>query len=214
MMVEMGKKYRMLVNRILLFNLFLLLSCNEKSNSKIEKETTLIRDTIESKINIQPDLAVNGLKLLDESSVRNIISKKLQAKDFIRAHPAVVFLSNDNIQYLIASQYEGDIANYFSLFEVGYLRDQPGLDSVGVKIQYNDFISDSGLKLGMNLNQLIELKGKRYKEYSEHGVKVLSYTIDNPDSPFIRETGLPLYFINVSLKNNKVFKIIFGFEYP
>jgi len=213
-MAEMGEKYRMLMNKILLFSLFFLLSCSGNSNSKMEKETTLIRDTIDSKINIQPDLSVNGLKLLDESSVRNITSKKLLAKDFIRAHPAVVFLSNDNTQYLIASQYEGDIASYFSLFEIGYLRDQPALDSVGVRIQYNNFISDSGLKLGMDLNQLIELKGKRYKEYSEHGVKVLSYTIDNPDSPLIRETGLPLYFIRVSLKNNKVFKIIFGFEYP
>ncbi len=208
----MERKNQILVNSFLIGISLILSNCNGSIESKINSRTKI--DLKKDTVSVKPDLIVNGLRLLDETSLHNLTRKEVHIKEYIRAHPSVIFLNEENTQYLIASQYEGDIANYFSLFELGYLQDETSFDTIGIKTQIKDFVTESGLKLGISFNQLIALKGNGYKESTEGEIKVISYTIEDPNNFLIKETGLPLYYIQVFLKNDTVFRIVFGFEYP
>lgn len=66
----------------------------------------------------------------------------------------------------------------------------------------------------MSMDELIKIKGKGYNMNKGGKVTTISYAIENPNDPLLKLARLPGYFIRFSLKNNLVYKIIFGFEYP
>ena len=202
------------MNSTIILITFFLYSCNgRKGKSQIEnitKEKHIYVDTIA----LKPDLTVNGLALLNDTSIQKITKKKIVIKEGIREAPIAIFLNKKNTQYLLASQYEGDVANYFSLFEIGYLKDELSLDSIGFKTQTDDFKTESGLKLGMTMDELVKIKGKGYSINKDGEITTISYAINNPNDPLLKLARLPGYFIRASLKNNVIYKIIFGFEYP
>jgi len=83
-----------------------------------------------------------------------------------------------------------------------------------VKTKYDNFMTESGLKLGITLEEITNLKGSDFKVEKKPNEEIIRYTIDNPDDPKIKQYEMPPYFMEFYLKDNKVYKIIFGFEYP
>lgn len=82
-----------------------------------------------------------------------------------------------------------------------------------MQTKYDDFKTESGLKLGMTLKEITNLKGGDYKTEKKSNEEIARYTIDSED-PKIKQYEMPSYFMEFYLKGNKVYKIIFGFEYP
>lgn len=202
------------MNSTIILITFFLYSCNERKGKSQIESITKVKNIYVDTITLKPDLTVNGLALLDDTSMQKITKKKIVIKEGIREAPVVIFLNKRNTQYLVASQYEGDVANYFSLFEIGYLKDELSLDSIGFKIQIDDFTTESGLKLGMTMEELLKIKGKEYSINQDGENITICYAINNPNDPLLKLARLPGYFIRVFLKNNVIYKIIFGFEYP
>lgn len=209
-MEQVGRKYQMLMNSLLLL-LFLIFSCHQ-SEKKI-KEEIQYKTTITEEFS-NPDFKINQLELREKNSLINFYSQNIIVLNNLRYSPVVAFTNNEKKEYLLAYQYEGDIKNSFSCFEIGFLKDDSRLEKDASVTKYDDFKTESGLKLEMTLEEITNLKGIDYKVEKKSNEEIVRYTIDNPDNPKIKQYEMPPYFMEFYLKNNTTYKIIFGFEYP
>jgi len=209
-MVKVEQKYLTLMSSFLLL-FFVLFSCQQsekKIQEKIENETVITEKFS------KPDFKINQLELREENSLTNFYSQNIRLLDRLRYSPVTVFTDKEKKEYLIAYQYEGDVKNSFSCFEVGYLKDDPTLEKDVAKTKYDNFKTESGLKLGVTLEEITNLKGSDFKVEKKSNEQIIRYTIDNPDNPKIKQYEMPPYFMEFYLKDNRLYKIIFGFEYP
>lgn len=209
-MEKMERKYQMLMNSLLLL-FFLFFSCHQsekKIQGKIENETVITENFS------KPDFKVNQLQLREEGSINNFYPQNVRLLDNLRYSPVIAFTDKEKKEYLLAYQYEGDVKNSFSCFEVGYLKDDRKLEKDVTETKYDNFNTESGLKLGMTLEEITNIKGSNYKVEKKSNEQIIRYTIDNPNDPKIKQYEMPPYFMEFYLKDSKLYKIIFGFEYP
>lgn len=108
---------------------------------------------------------------------------------------------------MFAYQYEGNTQNEFSCFEIGYCDEKT---KKYAHSDYNNFLTESDLFLGLTLEEVEKIKGKNY---TKQGNKI-TYLINDSSSVFLRNYNMPEYFLECVLKQNKVIKIKFGFVYP
>ena len=200
----------MLMKSLLLL-FFLFFSCHQsekKIQGKIENETVITENFS------KPDFKVNQLQLREEGSINNFYPQNVRLLDNLRYSPVIAFTDKEKKEYLLAYQYEGDVKNSFSCFEVGYLKDDRKLEKDVTETKYDNFNTESGLKLGMTLEEITNIKGSNYKVEKKSNEQIIRYTIDNPNDPKIKQYEMPPYFMEFYLKDSKLYKIIFGFEYP
>lgn len=212
--MEENQNLRVMVNKFCtIFVLFILtINCQQK-----ESHETIVNKEASQK-EFSPEISINKiLKLEDYLSFERFYPQynTLKVEYRMRETPAILFSNNSEKEYLITYQYEGDTKNNFSLFEIGYLKDDTKLKNYVVnKTKYDNFKTESGLKLGMTLEEITNLKGSDFKVEKKSNEQIIRYTIDNPDDPKIKQYEMPPYFMEFYLKDKKVYKIIFGFEYP
>lgn len=209
-------------NRILIALVFLSIlvgmACSSKESKDIidkkkiiEEQSYKTDELIEKDALFVPDSTVNNILKLNniESSKKfypNISSLKLI--DFLRESPVFVF-SNENNEYLLTYQYEGSTNSEFSCFEIGKLSDLNGVKPINVS--YSKFETESGIRLGLTLNKLIEIKGESFIRDGD----VITYNEDDYlNSDFLIRHNMPAYFLECTLRDNKIEKIKFGFDYP
>lgn len=240
-MEEVEGKYQMLMNKIMFTSILfaLLLGCqssNEKTNVT-ENTTELVvteplridtpsilnqeKNIIPEKrvVNIVPDTTINKKLFLENyKSLSNFYSseKPLVLVERLRESPVIIFGNKSNKEYLLAYQYEGNTENAYSCFEMGYFEDDKNISlRKSNKTDETSFQTESGLCLGLSLEEVIRIKGQEYEQQKSGDYIVLNYRIeDYENSPFLREYNMPSYFIEIKLENNIVKKIIFGFDYP
>lgn len=227
-------------NKKILPSLWILLAigCNEKANnaeivqqSKSHIDSVIVTkpDSISLVKNKQiigkglkevlPDSAVNKLLILENNkSLQKFYKdyKMISTIDRLRESPVVIFSSKDKSQYLLAHQYEGNTKNNFSCFEIGYYENEKKLNqNSSYNVEDEIFETESKLSLGISLEKLIEIKGDGYKTKNEKDESVVIYRIDDYEkSLFLKKYNMPGYFMEFRLKDNKVTKILFGFDYP
>ncbi|MBW8523545.1 hypothetical protein K0U91_12270 [Chryseobacterium chendengshani] len=194
---------------LLLF--FVLFSCQQSEKKVQEKKEN---ETVITEKFSKPDFKINQLELREENSLTDFYSQNIRLLDNLRYSPVTIFTDKEKKEYLIAYQYEGDVKNSFSCFELGYLKDDPKLERDFGKTKYDNFKTESGLKLGMTSEEITNLKGTDFKVEKKSKEEIIRYTIDNPDDPKIKQYEMPPYFMEFYLKDNRLYKIIFGFEYP
>uniref|UniRef100_A0AB33J1K9 Uncharacterized protein n=1 Tax=Prevotella sp. GTC17253 TaxID=3236793 RepID=A0AB33J1K9_9BACT len=111
--------------------------------------------------------------------------------------------------------YEGDNKNIFSVFEFGYLKDDTLLKKCIInKTNYISFATESGLKLGMAFKDVVRLKGKSYTLEKEIVGKILKYTINDAGASILKQYEMSSYFMELYFRDDIVYKVKFGFEYP
>nr|WP_199001127.1 hypothetical protein [Flavobacterium sp. ASV13] len=112
-------------------------------------------------------------------------------------------------------QHPGDVKYQISIFKV----------ETSSKLSYNyrqikedSFKTGKGIKLGMSKSDIIQKLGKCYavidstKQYIE-----LYYRIELPNdskSKLLKNSGMSVYYASYKLRNDKLEKFEFGFEYP
>jgi hypothetical protein len=170
-------------------------------------------------VNIVPDTTINNKFFLkDYKSLSNFYSTNdpLLLVEEIRESPVIIFGNKSNKEYLLAYQYEGDTENAYSCFEIGYFEDDKMLSlERSNQTEETNFQTESGLRLGLSLDEITLIKGKEYEQQESGGYVVINYSIeDYKNSPFLKRYNMPGYFIQIRLKNNAVRKITFGFDYP
>ena len=168
---------------------------------------------------VLPDSTVNKLLILENNeSLQKFYKdyKTISTIERLRESPVVIFSNKDKSQYLLAYQYEGSTKNNFSCFEIGYFENEKKLNqNSSYAVEDKIFETESKLSLGISLKKLIEIKGNTYKTKIDKDESIVTYRIDNYEkSSFLKKYNMPGYFIEFRLKDNKVTKILFGFDYP
>lgn len=234
-MEEAVEEYQMSMSRYMIICLvfFLLTGCSSstqeksiaKENISTDKKAALVDSLIETKPpetilkesnnNVFPDTTINKkLYLEDYNTASDFYTgiENIELIDKIRSSPIALFVNKKGREYLMAYQYEGSTQNSFSCFEIGYIG---GLDLAGNKTEEEKFKTESGLELGLLLKDVVAKKGNDYTKKIKGDETILTYRINNiRTSSFLKRYNMPGYFIEITLKADKVFKILFGFDYP
>jgi hypothetical protein len=168
---------------------------------------------------IMPDSTINKTLLLRNNESLERFYKNFEAVtllDEVRESPVAIFSNKDASQYLLVYQYEGDIKNSFSCFEIGYFKNDVKLmKQFNYSTYDNVFATESNLMLGITLEEIVKIKGSSYESKNVNNEQIITYRINDYDkSSFLKKYNMPGYFMEFILSNNKVIKIIFGFDYP
>ncbi|MDR2206160.1 MAG: hypothetical protein LBE36_08410 [Flavobacteriaceae bacterium] len=193
----------------------LLVSCNTSKNDTGLQENN--KQKKENRIIYQPDSTINNvLYLQDYTSTDRFYNKsELKSEIWIRESPIVIFSNKSKKEYLIAYQYEGGTKNSFECFEIGYFVDDMKLESLYVyHTDYESIKTESSLGLGSSFEEIINKKGISYTEKQIGDDLLIEYQINDMNTPFLQRYNMPGYFEKFYLRDNKTYKIIFGFEYP
>lgn len=177
----------------------------------------------------QPDTTINGKLVLENPQSVKAFLPDSQAPEIcenrMRPYPFSLFVNKTGTAYLFAYCYEGSLRNEDSAFEIGYVTDIAPLE--GMKhytVPDSLFTTETGIKLGMDVEELIKIKGKDFQKtgknvWTERIAKTdengswLVYRMD-AQSDFCRKYGMPNYVMKVRVSNAKINRICFGFEYP
>ena len=168
---------------------------------------------------IIPDSTVNKkLFLSNYNSLQNFYAdgKNIVTIDQIRETPVVVFVNKSKTEYVIAYQYEGGTKNAFDCFEIGFLKNEQSLNKVIPYVTAEEYFrTETGISLGMSLDQLEVLKGSNYEKQEKESQTVVTYSnTDVKNSSFLKRYAMPGYFMVFTVRGNKIIKIKFGFDYP
>lgn len=231
-MEKAQRRFQMLMSNLLLSSVCFCCQSNDDNKNKekeviiaesvkVDTKSTRIQQKMTQKAlpNTAPDTTINSkLYLENYESAEQFYgkNKSFELVERTRESPVAIFLNKSGKEYLLAYQYEGSIEKTFSCFEIGYVKDEKNL-AKAKSMQTNEvgFETESGLSLGMSLENLKKIKGNDFETNQLENFVIVKYKIDNPDtSPFLRRYNMPGYFIEVHSKNNLVSKIKFGFDYP
>jgi hypothetical protein len=209
----MANNNRKKVNMINLIALLLFIfSCNEKKQSNLKKDNLIVKKEIITVNTFAPDSTVNTIIRLknENSSIKFYpLIKKNKLLDYVRESPVKFFSNNSNTEYLLAYNYEGDVEDSFSCFEIGIINKD--FELKGAETEYDSFKTESGIKLGISLKELEKIKGKDYIQENN----IITYQIsDSNGSSFLKNYNMPFYFMSFEFNDNKLVKYKFGFSYP
>jgi len=207
--------------------LLIALSCENNSKSKLNSGTNknnksdslLISSVNQKKEDIYkysdtifvPDISINNLKFVNENSIISAIGnlKKIIRED--DGLPYVLLSDKNNRLRLKLVIFPGSGYNDVYQFCVEYMSNSAKENIL--KTDYNDFITESNIKLGISKLELIKNKGKDYLIEGE----VIKYKIKpNTDKniSFLDKYNMPEYYAYYTFKNNYLVKMDFGFLYP
>lgn len=166
-----------------------------------------------------PDSTINGIFIL--SNPKSFLdfykeSSKTHLQDEISSYNPfgysfIAFVNKDTSQYLISFEFDGDVTNSYSAFEIGYVTtDFFRCIDVFYVTEYRFFSTESGIFLNMPSDQLLELKGKNCCIKNNN---TINYYLDD-NSLFCMRYKQYKYFLKCEVNNGKVSKINFGFIYP
>lgn len=173
----------------------------EQVNIAVHKQDTC-------KDNFIPDIKVNDIELSNNntglSNYKNI--DKLIVEDN-QGIPHASFLNKGKTEKLSVYFFYGSGHDEFYQFKVEEYNEKKNYN----QLEYNDFITESGINLGIGKAELLKIKGNNYTENDGIVKYVLS---DYNNSCFLQKYNLPVYFSEYTFKDDKLIKMYFGFEYP
>lgn len=217
-MEEAAGGYQTLMNKwiITVALIVSIASCAENPHKKktTGNDSTNIITAVTADL-IAPDSTINNtLKLGNSLSASSFFPHKIKLLDSIRESPVAVFKNATKDKYLMAYHYEGSSENQFSVFEIGYVkRSAPYPAHI---VRDNDFITESGVRLGLKRETLLRIKGNDFEsDLNSSKDTVIRYRIaDYQHSPFCKRYNMPGYFYECTFKNGLISLIRFGFYYP
>ena len=222
-MMDMVKKPNLMENKkvfvvtiCILKLLCVTSSCSNKENNI--KEDTLINvkniNLFKNKTVFIPDTTINNKLMLENYQSAGEFYPAIDKIDLvklIRESPVVIFCNKDQTEYLLAYQYEGDMKNAFSCFEIGYFKEKEF--SSGCSITNEPyFMTENDIQLGMPVDKLISIKGNSYTIKQDS--TILYQIEDYSSSVYLQRYNMPAYFLECTIKNSKTNKIKFGFVQP
>ena len=199
---------------MLLFCSLTFMSCNGVQTKEINNEKAVLKQQDVKPVQetaFLPDSTVNEILVLSRSESAEIFHSNISSEQYIthlRESPVIGFSNKDNSEYLLLYQYEGGVRNGFNCFEIGYVND---LEKEVTTLDYDKFKTESGLILGMTLKELESIKGS---SYTQDDNKVVYQLADYPNSSFLRSHNMPAYFLECTLKDDRIIRIKYGFDYP
>lgn len=199
--------------------LSLLLTCCQRPKSSGQRDLVPNPEKYEhdgydpSAITFLPDTSISQIRLLDTSRVDVVLGEdvmdRLEENESLGL-PHTSVLSDDKSQQLTVIFHPGNVRNEFSEFIVGYAQEDRMYTPTSSEAE---FITESGIKLGMTQGSLKSIKGEPDAIVQGEGT-VFQYTIDEADSPFLARYYMPLYYAYYTFEEGYLTEFRFGFEYP
>lgn len=211
---------------IVVVSFIYLFACGEKKlahNNKIQSEQSFVQaGTIaslfankDSNVSFVPDTSVCNIALESYASIErefgNIMGDSINK---VNGYEVFYFSNIDKSEYLKLIFFPGGTQNAFSRFVIS--EDQvPPINRRLYVTQYPTFITESGIKLGITLNELEKIKGTEYLKTEKDSFDVYTYSIMiDVNSAFYRRYKMPIYSAVYKFKNNRLVAFEFGFEIP
>jgi hypothetical protein len=220
--MDMGKKLNQMgsdiLNKGVLLYLFLLGCSPNKISDKQNitdsignKEVNENKVVNNVKINFTPDTVINNRFFLSNSELFDFPIKNIHLTEGLRESPVYIFFNKRKDEYLLLYHYEGSAINTFDCFEIGYAKDLGSQNGVVLE-GYDSFITGSGMKIGIQIDSLINIKGSNYVKKTNANVyyEISDYAIND----FLQRYNMPAYFIDCSINGQIVSKVKFGFIQP
>ncbi|WP_291724643.1 hypothetical protein [Bernardetia sp.] len=221
---------------------FLLLSCTTKENStqstKIEStdtvQTTLEKPQKKELIQIDTLQPIEGTFIVDDYPITNQMleeNRKKMLKEMIKNGWGSEFefiISNDKTELLVFNlytDYHRLLTCHFKVDEIDNILDkierdilngeQKHLQKFISKLKpanFKKFISNKGIKIGLEKEEVIEIYGTPHKEENNEGIEILTWEFVG-DILYDRKTdlnGIPLaknnygHQVSIFFKNGKV----------
>lgn len=167
--------------------------------------------------NFKPDTTINQINLESRKS----IIKKLKT-DTILIEKCFHHIQEGDVshldlrtttQKLILHFHPGNWTWAFSEFEVNFL-DKKEDQTRMIKLKDNEFVTESGIKLGTTKNDLIKKIGKPTTIKRDKQFEIIEYRTADPNSKILKSYGQAEYFATYKIKDNKIVGFHFGFVNP
>ena len=155
-----------------------------------------------------PDTIVNQNFILNSSiSFQNMISyiRKINL-NLLEEKTNLLFCNINQKQYLVAHIDKEDANKIFSCFEIGYTKSLVSMQEY-IKLDYSDFSTQSGIKLGMTRNELLDIKGTDYYIMTEEYVR---YIVDHSGKVMTNKNNELKYVLECKFDNDRITKIRMG----
>ena len=205
---------------------FSLHACGEKklsSNSKIQPEQSLAQnDTMASLIANEDsntvymrDTSVCNIALDSYTSIEREFGDVMgDSISKINGYEVFYFSNISKSEYLKLIFFPGNTQNAFSRFVISEVEARPINRRLNVA-QCPVFTTESGIKLGITLDELEKIKGTEYLTTEKDSSDVYTYSImSDINSAFYRRYRMPIYSAVYRFKNNRLVEFEFGFENP
>lgn len=216
---------KQIINSLLIL---LTLGCKDHKDSEVLKRDShqesisshnTKNNSVQETNQVVPDTTVNKKLLLsNDTSLQKFYTgnENIIAINEIRESPVIIFINKSKDEYLIAYQYEGSTKYAFECFEIGYFNDEKNLSKVKTyTISEENFGTETGIKLGMTSEELQSIKGNNFQKSKTDDKTIITYrNSDFETSSFLKYHNMPSYFMEFTLKQDKIVKIKFGFDYP
>jgi hypothetical protein len=160
---------------------------------------------------INPDTSLSTIKLRDSESAIAIIGNK----DKMDSLDQYNYYTTMHQEMLTMTQHSGDGAYSISIFKVELV---DKIDHGYRKLNIDTFKTEKGIKLGMSKKQIIEKLGTCYAALDSSKSNIeLYYKLETPNdskTKILETNNMPIYYASYKLRNDKLEKFEFGFEYP
>jgi hypothetical protein len=164
-------------------------------------------------LSFRPDTTVNRILILSNpKSTFRFYPKIAKEKDikFFRCNPVYIFSNASKNECLITYMVYGGVKYGFGCFEIGILKETK---NKVLETKYSHFETESGVKLGLSLKDLIKIKGKDYiKKGNQIFYTLGDSTSTDTNDPFLKKHNQYFYYLECTFEKDKIVKIIYGFR--
>jgi RNase P/RNase MRP subunit p30 len=120
----------------------------------------------------------------------------------------VCFKNSNSSQYLIIYHLDGANANSFNEFEIGTLINK---NSKYIKLKNFELVTESNIKLGITLQDLLSSNGKPKSVTNREGLKIVRYVIKDVNNALLKKVNMPEYRAEYFFKKGILVKFVYGF---
>jgi len=167
-----------------------------------------------------PDTAVNQIRLLDASSVRQKLKADTSKINLLFASrdstiPEIELVNANGTQTLTMVFYPGSSTYEFSVFKIRY-SDHAVDDRWMIRLSDKELKTEKGINLGTSRNDVVKKMGKPTLVLVGDGanIETIVYRTTDKNSNILKRYKQVVYYDNYKLKDGKVTEIEFGFVYP
>ena len=166
-----------------------------------------------------PDETISNISLVDSTSALKKLPKLSQISylDTCETIPwrNIKFYNRDSSEILTLIIYPGASNHCFYVFIVTKASEYGDKCKI-YNLPDKFFITESGIKIGLNKSELLAVKGAPSQIKTEQGNEILCYEINLLESKTTRLSNycMPEYYAYYTFKQSRLIKFEFGFTYP
>jgi hypothetical protein len=165
----------------------------------------------------KPDESISGIYFYNPNSTIEKIPQIDQywnsITDTSDTMPNIKFYNRDSSEILTLFIHYGSYKYDFAEFNISQANWR-NAETIIYYLPDKYFITESGIRLGISLEDLKGIKGDVFVHRSYYNIDTLSYKINDFNTKFLLKYHMPEYYAYYVFYNKKLIEFGFGFTYP